>query len=455
MDLSLEKTLPHNLEAERAVLGAILLDDKAIHTAAATLRMEDFYLESHRRIFEKMLALTTEGTAIDLVILKNELQRADELERAGGPAYVAELTNGMPRAVNVEHYARIVKQKATLRRLIQIANETQARCYQAEDLPGQILGDLTSKLFEIAGQEMKNGFEPVSELASAAYKDIEEAANKKSVITGLATGFNWLDRMTGGLHPQDLVVVAGRPGLGKTALCLNVACNAAIRMSAVVGVFSLEMSKKALLRRIIAAEARVDAQKIRAGFLNREDWRCVSHATAAISQAPIFIDDSANLTTVQLRAKAQRLALEHGLDLLVVDYMQLLSGSGRRYETRTQEVTEVSRSLKNLAKELDIPVIAVSQLNREVEKRSAARRPQLSDLRESGAIEQDADLVLFISREEVRTPTEDNQGFSDITIAKQRNGSTGSFQLAFMKQYTKFENLVQEREFDYGPIQEN
>ncbi len=442
-DISLEKTLPCNLEAERSVLGAILLDDKAIHTAIETIRKEDFYLESHRRIFERMFALAAGGTAIDLITLKNELQRSDELESVGGPAYLATLTEGMPRAVNVEHYAQIVKEKATLRRLIQISNEIMARSYQSEEPAQDILSDIEKAVFEIASRQFLTGFAPIEPLVSSVYKQIEEVANRKSMITGVETGFTDLDRMTAGLHPSDLIIVAARPGLGKTSLCLNVAQHVALKMRQCVGIFSLEMSKEQLVKRLLCGEAEIDSHRVNTGHLNREDWSKLGRAAGALSQAKIFIDDTAAMTIAEMRSKARRLSLEHGLDLLIVDYLQLMSGTNQRNENRTQEISQISRGLKALAKEINVPVMAISQLNRAIESRRGDRRPQLSDLRESGSLEQDADIVLFIYREEAGENGGDGGNVADIIVGKQRNGPVGTFQLAFMSQYTKFANLYQ------------
>ena len=442
-DISLEKTLPCNLEAERSILGAILLDDKAIHPVLERLQKEDFYLESHRRIFDKMFGLTTDGTAIDLVTLKNELQRTDDLESAGGAAYLASLTDGLPRAVNIDHYAQIVKEKATLRRLIKISNETMARSYQGEEQVEEILGDLEKAIFEVASRQFLTGFAPIEPLVSAVYKHIEEVANRKSLVTGVETGFAELDKYTAGFHPSDLVIVAARPGLGKTSLCLNIAEFVALKKSQCVGIFSLEMSKEQLVKRLLCAGAEIDSHKVNTGFLNKEDWSKLGRAAGVLSQAKIFIDDTASINLTEMRSKARRLKLEHGLDLLIVDYLQLMSGSNQRYENRTQEISQISRGLKGLAKELHVPVIAISQLNRAIESRRGDHRPQLSDLRESGSIEQDADMVIFIYREDAVNQGEENTGVAEIIIGKQRNGPTGSFQLAFLRQYTKFANLYQ------------
>jgi replicative DNA helicase len=444
-DISLEKTLPCNLEAERSVLGAILLDDKAIHTVLGSLRAEDFYLESHRRVFGKMIALAAAATAIDLVTLKNELQRSDDLESAGGAAYLASLTDGMPRAVNVEHYAQIVKEKATLRRLIQVSNEIMARSYQSEESAQTILFDIEKAVFEIANRQFQSDFMHIEPLVSSVYKEIEKVSNRKTLVTGVETGFKEFDRMTAGLHPADLVIVAARPGLGKTSLCLNIAQFVALKKMQCVGIFSLEMSREQLVKRLLCAEAEIDSHKVNTGFLNKEDWSKLGHAAGMLSQAKIFIDDKAAMSISEMRSKARRLSLEHGLDLLIVDYLQLMSGTNQRYENRTQEISQISRGLKALAKEINIPVIAVSQLNRAIESRRGEQRPQLSDLRESGSIEQDADLVLFIYREDKADPSAENRGVAEIIIEKQRNGPTGKFKLAFMEKFTKFADLYQEQ----------
>lgn len=443
-DISLDKTLPNNLEAERSILGAILLDDKAIYTVLESLKCEDFYLESHRRIFGKMTALVAGSRAIDLITLKDELQRSEELESAGGPAYIASLTDGLPRAVNIEHYAQIVKEKATLRRLIQISNEIMVRSYQSEESALEILNTVEKAVFELASQQFRSGFMPIEPLVSTVYKQIEEISNRKTLITGVETGFTKLDKLTSGLQPSDLIIVAARPSLGKTSLCLNIAEHVAINKHQVVGIFSLEMSREQLVKRLLCSEAEIDAQKVNTGYLNKEDWSRLGRAAGALSQTKVFIDDSASISVTELRSKARRLKQEHGLDLVIVDYLQLMSGSTQRIENRTQEISQISRGLKAVAKELHVPLIAISQLSRAVESRRGDHRPQLSDLRESGSIEQDADVVVFIYREEIHNPTEENAGIAELIIGKQRNGPTDSFQLAFLKQFTKFANLWQE-----------
>ncbi len=443
-DPSLEKTLPNNLEAERSILGAILLDDKAVLTIFESLKAQDFYLEHHRRIFEKMLQLMNSARPIDLITLKEELQRSNQLESVGGAAYLASLTDGLPRAINIEYYSQIVKEKSTLRRLIQISSETMSRSYQDEEAAEEILQNVEKAIFDIASQQFRTGFSSITPIVSDVFKQIEELSNRKAPVTGLETGFVDLDRMTAGMHPSDLLIVAARPGLGKTSLCLNIAEHVALRKHKTVGIFSLEMSKEQLVKRFLCSEARIDAQRINTGFLNKDDWAKLSRVSGELSETKIFIDDTASVTVSELRSKARRLSLEHGLDLIIVDYLQLMSGSEKRYENRTQEISQISRGLKGIAKELSLPVIAVSQLSRAVEARRGDHRPQLSDLRESGSIEQDADVVLFIYREEMINPTEENNGLAELIIGKQRNGPTGSIQLAFSKQFTKFDNLYQE-----------
>ncbi len=444
-DISLDKILPNNLEAERSILGAVLLDDNASIAVFENLRSQDFYLESHRRIFEKMIQLMNSSRPIDLVTLKEELQRSNELESVGGAAYLAGLTDGLPRVMNIEYYAQIVREKSTLRRLIQISNETMARSYQDEEPAEEILQQVERAVFDIANEQFRTGFTSIVPIVSDVFKEIEELSNRKVPVTGLETGFADLDRLLAGLHRSDLVIVAARPGLGKTSFCLNIAEHVAIRQHKSVGIFSLEMSKEQLVKRLLCSEARIDAHRINTGFLSKEDWNNLSRASGDLSETKIFIDDSANVTVSELRSKSRRLSMEQGLDLIIVDYLQLMSGSGPRYENRTQEISQISRGLKGIAKELDLPVIAVSQLSRAIESRTGEhRKPQLSDLRESGSIEQDADVVMFIYREEAVHPTEENSGLADLIIGKQRNGPTGSIRLAFSKQFTRFDSLYQE-----------
>ena len=445
-DISLEKTLPNNLEAERSVLGAILLDDKAFLSVFEILKPEDFYHDSHRKIFGRMIHLLNVSRPIDLITLNEELQKANELETAGGAAYLAGLTDGLPRALNIEYYAAIVKEKSTLRSLIRAANEIMARSYRDEDTADEILQAAEKAVFDIAGRQFRTGFREIAPIVGRVYQEIEARAHQKTTVTGLETGFKDLDKITAGLHPSDLTIVAARPGLGKTSLCLNIATHAAIRKNKNVGIFSLEMSEDQLVRRFLSSEARIDQSRINTGYLNKDDWRRLEQVRGDIAEARIYIDDTVNVPIAELRTKARRLSLEKGLDLLIVDYLQLMSGSvSSRYENRTQEIAQISRGLKGIAKELNIPVIAVSQLSRAVEsRRGDDKRPKLSDLRESGSIEQDADIVMFIYREDAEDPAGEKNGTAELIIAKHRNGSTGTVPVAFSPMFTKFDDLYQE-----------
>lgn len=441
-----ERTLPHNLEAEKSVLGAILIHNDAFNHAAELIDSRDFFRDAHRRIFDKMVALSERSQAIDLITLKEELQRSGELEDVGGPAYIASLADGVPRSANVEHYARIVKEKATLRNLIHSANRILTTAYQAEEDADDILDGAERAIFEIAEDRIREGFVPLRDLVQSSFATIEKLQQHKGLVTGVPTGFLDLDDMTSGLQPSDLVLVAARPSMGKTSFVLNVAQHVGIQTGMTVGFFSLEMSKEQLFMRMLTSEARIDAHRFRSGYLNEKDYGRLSHALGTLAEARVFIDDTASIGVLEMRAKARRLQAEHGLHLLIIDYIQLMQGRGR-FESRQAELASISRSLKGLAKELKVPVVALSQLSRAPETRSD-HRPQLSDLRESGALEQDADLVMFIYRDD-QYRTEDGQpnqaaeGIAEIIIGKQRNGPTGVAKLAFIKEHTRFENLAQ------------
>jgi replicative DNA helicase len=441
-----DRTLPHNLEAEKSVLGAILIHNDAFNHAAEVIDSRDFFRDAHRRIFDKMIALSERNEAIDLVTLKEELGRGGELEEVGGPAYIASLADGVPRSANVEHYARIVKEKATLRNLIHSANRILADAYQAEEDADLILDGAEKAIFEIAEDRIREGFVPLRDLVQSSFATIEKLQQHKGLVTGVPTGFADLDELTSGLQPSDLVLVAARPSMGKTSFVLNIAQHIGTQTEMTVGFFSLEMSKEQLFMRMLTSEARIDAHRFRSGYLNEKDYGRLSHALGTLAEARVFIDDTASIGVLEMRAKARRLQAEHGLHLLIIDYIQLMQGRGR-FESRQQELASISRSLKGLAKELKIPIIALSQLSRAPETRSD-HRPQLSDLRESGALEQDADVVMFIFREE-QYRTEDGQanqeaeGVAEIIIGKQRNGPVGTVKLAFIKEHTRFENLAQ------------
>jgi replicative DNA helicase len=434
-----ERTLPHNAEAERTVLGAILVDSAAFNSAAEVLTRDDFYREGHRRIFDAMAALAEKSQSIDVVALKDELVRAGALEAVGGAPYLGALVEGVPRITNVEQWSRIIKEKAVLRSLIHAGNRIVHSCFEA-DLDAAVLLDQAEKaIFEIAEHRQRQGFVGIREVVKQSFRTIDQLSQSKELVTGLPTGFVDLDERTTGLQRGDLIIVAARPAMGKTSFCLNIAQNAAQRGGETVGVFSLEMSKEQLVLRMLCAEARVDAHKLRTGHLQEKDWARLANAYATLSNAKIFIDDSPVLTPLEIRAKSRRLKAEHGLALVVVDYLQLCSGAGR-FENRQLEIASISRSMKALAKELDIPVVALSQLSRAPEARSD-KRPELSDLRESGSLEQDADVVMFIYREEEYKPSDENRGIAEILVKKQRNGPTGTLKLAFIREFTRFENL--------------
>ena len=440
--LAAERTLPHNLEAERSVLGAILVFNDAFNLAAQVIDSRDFYRDAHRRIFDKMVMLNERNHAIDFVTLKEELSRAGEIDEVGGPAYVASLADGVPRATNVEYYARIVKEKATLRNLIFAANKILTNAYEADQESDLILDEAESAIFAVADDRLKAGFVPMRQLVHDSFPKIEQLFEQKRLITGVPTGFVDLDEMTRGLQAGDLVIVAARPSMGKTSLVLNMAQHVAIQPDHTVGFFSLEMSKESLFLRLLTSEAQIDSHRLMSGAIGQKDYGRISHALETLSAMRLFIDDTANIGVLEMRAKARRLQSEHRLSMLVVDYIQLMTGRGR-FENRTLELASISRSLKGLAKELSVPIVVLSQLSRAPESRSD-HRPQLSDLRESGALEQDADVVILIYRDDAynKDPNSPDAGTAELIVAKQRNGPTGTVRLAFLREQTRFANLA-------------
>jgi replicative DNA helicase len=439
------RTLPHNLDAEKSVLGAILIFNEAFNHAAELIDSQDFFRDAHRRIFDKMVVLSERGDPIDFITLKEELSRAGELDEIGGPAYIAALADGVPRSANVEYYAKIVKEKSTLRSLIHSANKILSEAYEAEQEPDLLLDEAERSIFAIAEDRIRAGFVPLRDLVQDSFTTIEKLQQHKGLVTGVPSGFVDLDEMTSGLQPADLVLVAARPSMGKTSFVLNIAQHVGTATDMTVGFFSLEMSKEQLFMRMLTSEARIDAHRFRSGYLSEKDYGRLSQALGTLAEARVYIDDTASIGVLEMRAKARRLQAEHGLHLLIIDYIQLMTGRGR-FESRQQEIATISRSLKGLAKELKVPIIALSQLSRATETRSD-HRPQLSDLRESGALEQDADVVMFIFREEqYRTedgqPNTEAEGVAEIIVGKQRNGPTGTVKLAFVKEHTRFENLA-------------
>ena len=437
-----ERTLPHNLEAERSVLGAILVHNDAFNLAVQVITPADFYRDAHRRIFDSMISLNERNQAIDFVTLKEELSRAGEIDAVGGPAYISSLADGVPRATNVEYYSRIVKEKATLRNLIYAANKILTNAYEADQESDLILDEAESAIFAVADDRLKAGFVPMRDLVKESFPKIEQLFEQKRLITGVPTGFVDLDEMTRGLQAGDLIIIAARPSMGKTSLVLNISQHVATQPDMTVGFFSLEMSKESLFLRLLTSEAQIDSHRLMSGAIGQKDYGRISHALETLSAMRLFIDDSSNISVLEMRAKTRRLKAEHGLNLIVVDYIQLMSGRGR-HENRTLELASISRSLKGLAKELGVPIIVLSQLSRGPESR-ADHRPQLSDLRESGALEQDADLVGLIYRDDVynKDPNNPDAGIAELIVAKQRNGPTGVIKLAFLREQTRFANLA-------------
>lgn len=443
----LHRIPPHNLEAEQSVLGSMLIDAEAVSVAAGSLKAEDFYSEAHKEIFEAMLNLYDRGEPVDLVTVVEELRQRGTLEGVGGAAYISDLSVAVPSTANLKYYIQIVEEKSILRQLIAASNEIIKDSYEAQEELDIILDRAEKRIFEISQRQTTNYFEPIKTILLETYAKIEELSKKKGGVIGLPTGFHEFDQKTSGLHPSDLILVAARPSMGKTSFVLNIAQYVALRQKVPVAIFSLEMSKEQLVQRMLSSEANVELQKIRTGNLNEEDWLKLVRAAGPLSQAPIYIDDTGGLSVMEIRSKARRLKMEKGLGLLVIDYLQLMSGRGRA-ENRQQEISEISRSLKALARELKVPVIALSQLSRAPEARTQ-HRPMLSDLRESGAIEQDADLVVFIYRDEYYNPDTDKKNIAEIIIAKQRNGPTGTVELVWLGQYTKFANYERSRQEEY------
>jgi replicative DNA helicase len=449
-DTALEKPLPNNLDAERSVLGAILLDNNALNTAIENLRAEDFFLPQHRHVFTQMIALGESQHAIDLVTLTEELHRHGELEAAGGAPYLAALADGMPKVSNVEHYARIVKEKAMLRNLIHATHNIQQRAFEGDDGADAILDGAESSIFALAEDRIRAGLISVKDIVRDNFERLEKIFREGKSVTGIPTGYTELDKLTSGLQSSELIILASRPSQGKTALALNLAENIAIRAGSPVAIFSLEMSKESLLQRLVASVAQIDAHKFRTGHLSREDWRRMTEALGTISSAPIWIDDAGSISVLEIGAKARRLKRDKGLSFLIVDYLQLITARGR-FNNRNEEVSSISRSLKGLAKELGIPVMVLSQLTRAPEREE--RGPQLSDLRESGAIEQDADVVMFIYRPNFfkldAAPEERDQ--ADILIAKQRNGPTDKVKFVFRSRMTRFEEAAPDAFSQFAP----
>jgi len=436
----MDRVPPHNHEAEQSVIGAIFLEPQALITASEILIPEDFYRTAHQKIFQTMLTLSDQGKAIDVVTIAEELSSKKEIEDVGGLAYISELANAVPTAANIVHYAKIVEEKALLRRLIRVATKIVESGYAGDDEVEVLLSEAEKNVLEVSKRKNAGDFKHVKDVLVETFDNIEQLVNREGDITGIATGFTDLDRMTAGFQRNDLIIVAARPSVGKTAFALNVAQSIAVKERENVAIFSLEMGAEQLVMRMLCAEGNIDAQVLRTGQLQDADWEKLMMAMGSLSNAGIFIDDTPGVRINEIRAKCRRLKQEHGLGMILIDYLQLIQGSGRPGENRQQEVSEISRSLKGLARELQVPVIALSQLSRGVEQRQD-KRPMMSDLRESGSIEQDADIVAFLYRDDYYDKESESKNMIEIIIAKQRNGPTGTVTLAFRKEYNKFLNV--------------
>ena len=445
---NLRKVPPQNLEAESSVLGGILLENDAINVVLEVLRPEDFYRESHRKIFRAMIELLDRNEPVDLITLSDFLKGRNELEAVGGTSYLASLADFVPTATNISYYARIVREKAILRSLIGAATEIATRGYEEQGNVEEFLDTAEKVIFDISEKKIKASFVSVGDMIKDTLKTVEKLYERKEMVTGVPTGYEDLDKLTAGLQPADLIIVAGRPGMGKTAFALNIATNAAYT-GVGAAVFSLEMAKEQLVLRMLCSEARVNSSKVRSGYLGERDFPQLAKAAGRLHEAPIYIDDTPAISVLELRAKARRLVRDRSkkIGLIVVDYLQLMRGMGAA-NNREQEISEISRSLKALAKELNVPVMALSQLNRRVEDRGD-RRPMMSDLRESGAIEQDADVIMFIYRDEVYNKSDESKkGVAEVIVAKQRNGPIDTINLTFLSEFTRFENYTG-RDDDY------
>lgn len=449
-----DRVPPQNIEAEQAVLGAMLIEKEAIPKVMEILRDTDFYREAHRVIFTAMLELYNKNEAVDMITVTEILKRDSKLEDVGGIAYVTSLANAVPTAANVVYHASIIEEKSILRQLVSVSTQIASMGYEAGDDVKNIIDSAESKILEISNRKKTADFTPINEIVLDSFKSIEALMGNKNGITGLPTGFDDLDNLTSGLHGSDFIILAARPSMGKTAFALNVVQNVAIRAAKRMGggpktvaVFSLEMSKEQLVQRMLCAEANIDSQRLRIGELRDEDWAMLINTADTLSNANIYIDDTAGITAMDMRSRARRLKIEHGLDLIVVDYLQLMQGSGKKNNSgdRQQEVSEISRSLKALARELNVPVVALSQLSRSVEARQV-KRPMLSDLRESGSLEQDADIVAFLYREDYYNPETENKNITELIIAKHRNGPVDTVNLFFHKQFTKFVGLSKRKD---------
>ena len=437
----LKKTPPHSLEAEKTVLGGVLVNNASLNVVLSVISPEDFYKESNRMILERVIALSDKGLPIDLLTLAEDMGRMGLLDEAGGASYLSSLMDGVPKSLNVEYYARIIKEKALLRRLIISSTKIITASYEQKEEADDLLNEAQASIIDVAEERIKPGFVPVRSLTDPALTLIKKLSENKQSVTGIPTGFTSLNNLTAGFHPSELIILAARPSMGKTALALNISQFAGTQGGRSVGFFSMEMAKEQLVMRMLAAEAKLDIKRVRTGFVSDREMEKLKMAGEVLSRSQIYIDESAGLTVMEMKAKSRRLKMEQHLDIVFVDYLQLMRTTGR-FESRNQEISFVSRSLKELAKELQIPVVGISQLSRAPEKGRREPKPQLSDLRESGAIEQDADVVIFIFRPEYYHPDDESlHGLAEVSVAKQRNGPTGVAKMAFIREYARFADM--------------
>jgi replicative DNA helicase len=452
VELRLDQPLPQNPEAERSVLGSILLDPTSLDRVAEKLRVEDFYRDAHRQIFSAMMDLSERSRAIDLLTIKEELARKARLDEVGGAAYISSLVDGIPDIANVDRYAEIVREKSTLRKLILMGNRVIQSALDRPEGPSEVLGEAERQIYQIAEQGISTGFTPIDRITRTNMTAIEQTQHAGKMVTGIPTHYTQFDNMTSGFQRQDLLILAARPSMGKTSLMLNLAEAMAVPDESgdkelhAVGIFSLEMSKEQLGLRLLSSQANVSSHLIRSGYLSEKNWQDLISASSRLARSKIFVDDTATIDLIEMRAKSRRLKREHAVDMLMVDYLQLINSHGRA-ESRNQEISQISRGLKALAKELDVPLLSLSQLSRRPEQRAGDHRPQLADLRESGSIEQDADVVFFIYRDEVYNKETEDKGIAEIIISKQRNGPIGDFKLVFRNDITKFFNYAPEPEY--------
>lgn len=431
---------PHDYDAEQAVLGCMLFDSEGITVAYEMLKGDDFYRPDHKEIFETIIELFTKGIPVDIITLKNKLEEKTVFEQVGGMDYIVKLAGLVSTSARVKYYAKIISEKSILRKLIKASGDIMNSSYEAKESVDNIVNDAEKKIFDIAQNRQSDDFYHIHQILTASINKIEEIFYSKNKITGIETGFKEFDYKTAGLQPSDLILIAARPSMGKTAFALNIAQHAAVNKKVATAIFSLEMSKEQLVNRLLCSQAMLDAQKLRTGGLEQDDWEKIAYAMGELSESPIYIDDTPGISAMELRAKCRKLKLEKNLGLIVIDYLQLMSGNSGRSDSRQQEISEISRALKAIAREMEAPVIALSQLSRACESR-ADHRPMLSDLRESGAIEQDADVVAFLYRDEYYNPETEKKNQAEVIIAKQRNGPTGTVDLVWLGNYTKFENM--------------